>query len=449
MGLNWIDLAYGLGIAVSAPVWGLRRSAREKVLSAFRERMGVGLEGIRADEAGGTTVMVHAVALGEINATRTLVGALLEEGGGGERGLRVVVSVTTTTGYARAKELYGGNPRVRVVRYPLDFSWAVGRVLDACRPDVVVLMELELWPNFVRSCRKRGVPVMLVNGRLTEHSRRRYGWIGPVAKRMLRSLEVVCVQDEVYRERFVSLGAVAEKVVVTGTMKFDTAQLLVAPEVVGKLAGAVGIGEGDRVLVAGSTGPGEEEILLRVYAEMVGKYAGLKMVLVPRKPERFEEVAGLIRGSGFAMVRRSSGERVEGNGGGGGKGCVVLGDTMGELRAFYALGEVVVVGRSLVDLGPKQHGSDMLEPAALGKPVVVGKWTGNFADAMHLLRRNGAVVEVGGEGELREALGRLLGSEEERKRVGEAGRRTVEEGKGATRRHVERVMGVLGGAQAR
>lgn len=436
MGFNWVDCVYWLGLAVASPFWLTRRSAREKVLSAFRDRMGRRLP-TWSGSSPGRRVLVHAVSLGEINAARTLVGELLSR----EAELRVVVTVTTTTGYARARELYDKEPRVVVTRYPLDFSGAVERVLGTYQPDAVALMELELWPNFVSVCGNRGIPVLLVNGRLTEHSRRRYALIRPVVRRMLGSLRAVCVQDQVYRERFLSLGALPESLHVTGNMKFDTAQLSVPAGPVRDLGETVRLKLSDNashpILVAGSTGPGEEEMVLRVYRRLLDAHVGLQLVIVPRHPQRFEEVAGLIRKAGFALTRRSSGTHEEG------AGRVVLGDTMGELRLFYAMADVVVVGRSLVDLGPKQHGSDMIEAAALGKAVIVGTWTGNFADAMHLLRERGGVREVSDEEELYNNISQLLTDESARKQLADAGQATVLRGRGATARHVEQIVSAL------
>lgn len=441
---NWLDLIYLLGVGVSSPYWLLVGKARAKVLGAFRERVPPPAPSSPLPPPGGVAagsgkggVLIHAVSLGEINATRTLVSELRAR----RPGLRVTVSATTTTGYARATELYGGEGGVAVDRYPLDVSWAVRRFLDRHRPGVVVLMELELWPNFLRECERRGIEVVLVNGRLTAHSLRHYRWIGPVARGMFRRVGVLCVQDETYRRRFVEAGAPAERVVVTGSMKFDTAQLAVEGAKVEALRREVGLVGGGKVWVCGSTGPGEEREILGVYRRLRGEVAGLRLVLVPRKPERFEEVAGLIGEMGFEVVRRSA--KAPGR-----EDAVVLGDTVGELRTFYALADVIFVGRSLVDLGPKQHGSDMLEAAALGKAVVVGPFTGNFADAMEQLRRGGGVVEVADGSGLEREVGRLLRDAGAAGALGEAARRLVEGGRGATSRHADVILRRVSGEGA-
>lgn len=442
--VNHYDIAYGLGVGVSAPFWLVKPSARRKVLSALRTRMGQQVAAAPRDPAR-PAVMIHAVSLGEINATRALVKSLMDA----EPNLHVIVSTTTETGHDRAQQLYGGQPGLSVIRYPLDFSKAVVRVLDAVRPDVVVLMELEVWPNFLRQCRARGVPVVLVNGRLTTSSFRRYRWIKPVAGGMFRRLGAICVQDETYARRFVELGADPEKVRITGTMKFDTAE--VADRVPGDddLAAAVGLYPGaEPIWVCGSTGPGEEEVILGVYRRLLARHSRLRLVLVPRKPERFDEVAGLVEAAKFRVLRRSwtvptpdnPSPRLPAELRGGALPPVVLGDTMGELRKFYSMADVVFVGRSLVNLGPRQHGSDMIEPAALGKPVVTGPFTGNFAEVMNRLRAADAVMEVPDAQTLEQTVSVLLFSPEQALGMGRRAQQAVLREKGATARHVGVVL---------
>src|SRR5688572_17350686 len=395
--INGYDIAYGVGLGISAPIWLLKGNARRKVFKALRERTGR----VAARESRGPAVMIHAVSLGEMNATRGLVEKLRIL----KPDVQLVISTTTETGFARANEIYGegsgfgvqgSGAKPIVVRYPLDFSPAVNRVLDNLRPSAVVLMELEVWPNFLRQCEKRSIPVVVVNGRMTEPSFRKYKLVKPVVSGMMRRLSAVCVQDQVNADRFLKLGAQPERVQITGTMKFDTAT--VAQRVPGdsELAGAVGLKPGvEMIWVCGSTGPGEEEVVLSEYKSLLKRFAHLRLVLVPRHPERFDEVAKLIAKSGFPLVRRSATkEKAAGEECQAGVLCpVVLGDTMGELRKFYSIADVVFVGRTLVDLGPRQHGSDMIEPAALAKPVIVGPYTGNFADVMARFGTVDAIME--------------------------------------------------------
>ncbi len=427
MEINGYDVAYAAGIVAAAPAWAARRRSREKVLSALGQRMGH----VRPRAGGGPGVLVHAVSLGEMNATAELVRQLRAA----RPDVGVVVSVTTQTGYERGRQLYPVASGVQVVRFPLDFSGAVNRLLDAARPAAVVLMEGELWPNFLLQCDRRRVPVALVNGRVTPSSYRKYLAGGRVTRAMLGRLAVACVQDEAYAGQFRRLGA--RDVVVTGTMKFDTA--LVADRVPGDAAlrAAVGLTGGGPVWVCGSTGPGEEAAVLDVYRALKSEHPGLRLAIVPRHPQRFDEVARLIAARG-PLVRRSGGPVA-----GSDPAAVVLGDTMGELRTFYGLADLVFVGRSLVDLGHRQRGSDMIEPAALGRPTVVGRWTQNFADAVRAFRAADAMAEVTDAAALRAVVGAWLSDPAAAADVGRRARAVVGENRGATARHVERVVRLL------
>jgi 3-deoxy-D-manno-octulosonic-acid transferase len=440
--INHYDIAYGLGVGVSAPYWLIKGSARRKVLSAFRNRMGQ-LEETARDPAK-SAVMIHAVSMGEINATPALVAALATA----NPAPYVIISTTTDDGYQRACHLYEKTPNLTVIRYPLDFSRAVLRVLDAVRPDVVVLMELEVWPNFMRACAHRQIPVLLINGRLSLSSYKRYRLIKPVAAGMFRRLTGMCVQDEVYANRFIELGANPGRVLITGTMKFDTAT--VANRVPGddELALTMGLFPGaEPIWVCGSTGPGEEAIILAAYRKLLAKHSRLRLVIVPRHSVRFDEVAEMIEAARFRCVRRSQtiGQTVTmvPPTSASAMPPVVLGDTMGELRKFYAMADIVFVGRTLVNLGPKQHGSDMIEPAALAKPIIVGPFTGNFLEAMNKFRQAEAVIEVVDEETLAQTVSVLLYSPEQATAMARQAQAVVLKERGATLKHAEVIVGLL------
>ena len=357
----------------------------------------------------GPRILVHGVSVGETHALEPFVDALAAS----PLAPDVVVSASTATGFERAVRLHEG--RREVVRFPLDFTWMVGRFLDGVRPELVVLAELEVWPSFLAACARRGIPVCVVNGRLSEGSYRGYRRWGPLARRMFRQLAWVSAQTEVYRDRFVALGVPADRVVVGGSLKWDAA--LKEPDAgeAEALAEALGIDRSRPLIVAGSTGPGEEEVLLRGLPE------GCQLLLAPRRPERWDEVAGMVAG----MPRRGGGGGMGGGGGGmggdgecmrvGGQGMrgggqsiceggqgdhrrgrprsagppsVFLLDTIGELPAAYLLADAVFVGRSLVPLG----GSNPLEPVALGKPAVIGPYHENFAGVVAELVAAGGLV---------------------------------------------------------
>ncbi len=381
--------------------------------------------------------MIHAVSLGEINATRSLINVLRAD----RPGIEFIVSVTTETGFARGRELYGSSADVTLIRYPLDFTSAVQRLLDTLRPAVVVLLELEVWPNFIRRCAQRKTPVVLVNGRITPGSFRKYRLARPLVGSMFARLHHVAAQDEEYARRFVDLGVPADRVSVTGTMKFDTAEITGEISGTGELAAAVGLSPGKQpVWVCGSTGPGEEAILLAVYRRLLQRFADLRLVIVPRKPERFDEVAELIAADGFGVIRRSQPAAPPPPSS---PLPIILGDTIGELRKFYSLADAVFVGRTLVDLGHRQHGSDMIEPAALAKAVVVGPFTANFAEAMNCFRRAEAMIVVQNARELESAIATLLSDSAAASRLGMCARDVVKSQQGATRRHARIILDTL------
>jgi 3-deoxy-D-manno-octulosonic-acid transferase len=419
---------------LTSPVWLARAGSRRKVLRAFRERTG----NVPRRDPGRPAVMIHAVSLGEMNATRELVRMLQDA----RPDLHVIISTTTDTGHARGRQLFGWSPDVTLIRFPLDFTGSICRVLARLRPQLVVLLELEVWPNFMLHCERCRIPVVLVNGRMTEHSFKRYNMLpDSVVEPMFRRLTRACAQDQTYANRFIELGTSPSRVSVTGTMKFDTAH--VSDRVPGddQLAAALGLRPGaEPIWVCGSTGPGEEEIVLHAYRHLLNRFARLRLVIVPRKPERFDEVARLVEQFHFKVLRRSRNDAppvdppVP---------PVILGDTMGELRKFYSLADVVFVGRTLVDLGSRQHGSDMIEPAALAKPVIVGPYTGNFAEAMIKLRKDDAVMEVSDEATLTEAVRILISTPEQAKPMGKRAQDVVKREQGATARHAQVVLELL------
>ena len=351
--------------------------------------------------APGPRILVHGVSVGETNALEPFVEALAASRPAPD----VVVSASTVTGFERARRIHAG--RREVVRFPLDFTWMVRRFMDTVRPEVVVLAELELWPSFLAACARRRIPVCVVNGRLSERSYRGYGRWATITRGMFRRLAWVSAQTETYRDRFVALGVPEDRVVVGGSLKWDAALKEPDVEEAEGLAEALGIDRERPLVVAGSTGPGEEEALLR------GLPGGCQLLLAPRRPERWDEVARMAAGT----VRRSGGmgkpERADAGGmtkydpgmseydqsmrrggqsmdrdGKPDRPRVFLLDTIGELPTAYLLADAVFVGRSLVPMG----GSNPLEAVALGKPAVIGPHHENFAGVVAELVAAGGLV---------------------------------------------------------
>lgn len=425
-----VDLAYLLALLVGWPLLVYRRLTRGPSPTTLRERLG----GVPSRPVAASCVWIHAVSLGEVNATRTIVAELRRRA----PEVAIVISSTTRTGLAQARKLY---PNLVTFRYPLDLSPIVRRVLSRIRPSVIVLMELEVWPNMIALAARRGIPIMIANGRVTEdRSMRRFRWplLRAVARAMFRRVAWVGAQDATYASRFAELGVPPDHIEVVGSVKYDGADL--GDHVAGQdeLARDMGLDPGRPLLVCGSTGPGEEEIVLDAYQRAIETHPTLQLAIIPRKPERFDEVAQLIVRRGFTCFRRSTSAPVVPPGVAEPR-PVALGDTMGELRKFYALATVVFVGRSLVPMG----GSDVMEAAGLARPVLVGPHTENFAEAVALLEQTGACRRVQGVNDLLGAIGDLLRHPERAAAMGRAGRAAIASRRGATARTVDRILAVL------
>lgn len=426
---NLYDLAYYTGLGMAAPFWLLKSSARNKVMTALRQRNGKSLPSATDNKS----ILIHAVSVGEINA----VPALLIELRKLRPDLAYVVSVTTQTGYERGAAIFKDSPDITLIRFPLDFAAAVVRVLETYQPIGVVLMELEVWPNFMRQCAKRRIPVLIAAGRITAPAMKRYKYVAPISRKMFARLSAVAAQDQLYADRFRELGVPADRISILGTMKFDSATI--ADRIAGdsELARDMHLNEAEPLWVCGSTGPGEEQIVLDVYRQLLAQHPNLRLAIIPRHPPRFDEVAKLIEANGFNLTRRSTSNLKPQTSN---LKPVLLGDTMGELRKFYSLATVVFVGRSLVDLGPRQHGSDMIEPAALAKACIVGPFTGNFDMPVRLLRGAEAIIEVNTAAELSAAVDRLLRDDAQRAAMAGRAQQVIRNARGSTAAHAQLIL---------
>jgi 3-deoxy-D-manno-octulosonic-acid transferase len=374
-------------------------------------------------------IWIHAVSLGETRAAQPLVEALRKR----FPDHALLVTHMTATGREAATNLYGGFATLAFL--PYDLPWAARRFVAHFRPRLGIVMETEVWPNLLRECRRAGAPVLLANARLSEKSAAGYRRIGPLAREALADLAAVGAQTEADAARLAALGA--RGVEVTGNLKFD---LAVAPEMVARGRELRRL-FGDRpVLLAASTREGEEALLLDALAR--APLGGALTVIVPRHPQRFEEVAALLRERGHACVRRSEGRPVPAD------HAFALGDSMGEMTAYYAAADVAFVGGSLLPYGAQ----NLIEACAMGTPVLIGPSTFNFAQAAAEAIAAGAAIQVADADALVREAARLLGDTGVRKRMGDAGRRFCEAHRGATGRTmaiVERLLGAGSSAEAR
>jgi 3-deoxy-D-manno-octulosonic-acid transferase len=422
---NPLDLAYAATLLLGSPVLAYRMLRTGKWRTDWRGRMGHA--DVPVPDAR-PTVLLHGVSVGEVAAVAPLVSALADPAA--DESVRVVVSATTNTGVARARSLFGAEHPV--VRHPLDFSRAVHRFLDAVRPDVVALMELEVWPNFTRACRARGIPVVVVNGRLSPGSFAGYRRVRSLVAPSFGRLDGVAAQTEAYARRFRALGVAGDRVSVADSMKWDVELPADLPADAERLGREMGVDPDRPLVVAVSTGPGEERMLLE------GRPDGVQLMVVPRKPERFEEVAALA-----PWVRRSrrpgqAGAIPPDGGGSSAPADLFLVDTMGEAEAATALADVVAVGRSWNGLGA----SNPVPPALLGKPTVIGPDHENFSEMVEALVADGAVMV---SPEAWKGIGAILHDPEMRARMATAGPEAVGRHRGATERNVALIRDVLRG----
>jgi len=370
-------------------------------------------------------ILIHGVSVGEVKGSAPLVRLLAEQ----EPDTEIVISATTETGLEVARQVFPTRP---ILRFPIDLSWCVERFLARVQPDLVVLVELEIWPNFLRLCNRRSVPVAVVNGRITERSFRRYHRFRSTLPQFTR-ISLFCVQLEEYAQRFRDLGGARERVVVTGNMKADGLFREPTPErtrKVEELRGLLGVRSGRLTIVAGSTHAPEEGWFVEACLSAV---PGARLVVVPRHPPRAPEVRRELAALGIEpqmLTELRRGESVDLE-----RPLVV--DTIGELEALYALADIVFVGGSLIAHG----GQNMLEPAAQGCAVVWGPHVHNFRQEAALLESAGACRRVADRAELARVLRELAADAGERRRMAVAAREAVALQKGATKLTLEALRG--------
>lgn len=370
-------------------------------------------------------IWIHAVSVGEVNAALPLIEALMER----YTDASFVVTTITPTGSERVRRVF--EDRVFHVYLPYDLPASVGRFLDRVKPRLGVIMETEIWPNLFSACDKRGVPLVIVNGRLSERSLRGYGPVRPLAAAALRSTEFVAAQSSADAKRFQMLGADPQQVGVLGNLKFDMgvpAQWLLSGHEMRQ-----SWGEKRPVWIAGSTHEAEEMAVFEAHLEVLHRFPDALLLIAPRHPERFRAVEQTGRHLGFRMsVRSEAGEPPAGT------QCFII-DAMGMLMGYYAAADVAFVGGSLAKIG----GHNVLEPAALAKPVLVGPNTFNFSEITRTLLDSGGGQLIGDSAELGLAVVELLRDRDRRLQAGMAARRVFERERGAvarTMRLIERVM---------
>jgi 3-deoxy-D-manno-octulosonic-acid transferase len=423
----WLfDLAYFALLVAVSPVLLWRMVFAGKYRTGWGEKF-LGRVPIRDSRA--PCIWFHAVSVGEVLQLEPVLAELRCR----LPGVEFVISTTTPTGRSVAVKKF---PADRVCYFPLDFSWAVRAAIRRLRPSAIVLVELELWPNFVLFAHRQRIPLALINGRVSQRSSRGYSRIRQLMGRLLESFEVIAAQNVLYAERLASLGAPRGRMHVTGSIKFDRVTTDRTNPRTEELRQFFGITPTERVFIAGSTQAPEENAAIDAYLASRKAHPNLRLIIVPRHKERFKEVARLIESRGLPLLRRSdrSTPKIER----GSDPPVLLLDTLGELAACWGLADVAFVGGSLGNRG----GQNMIEPAGYGAALLFGPNTQNFRDVVELLLAAQAARVVRDAADLTKALGDCLADPDGARKAGSRAQRLVLAQQGATARTVELLTGL-------
>jgi 3-deoxy-D-manno-octulosonic-acid transferase len=427
-----VHILYTLAVLVLAVLlspWFLYQAlVYRKYIGNFSERMGRLPVSFNLD--GDESIWIHAVSVGEALTARALIADLRER----YPALRIFLSTTTLTGQQIART------RIQdvdaVFFFPFDLPFIVNRTLGLVKPRLFVMMETEIWPNLLRACRQRGIKTMLVNGRISSRSYPRYKLVRPFFRTVLQDVDRFCMQSDESARRIIDIGADPSRVVVTGSLKFDS--LDVPGAAAGRGAGRVlryfRIAPSRPVFIAASTLKGEEMPVLAAFATVRRAHPNTLLILAPRKPERFAEAEALARGEGLRVMRRTE-LAVDAEP----RADVVILDSIGELAHVFPVATVVFVGGSLVDQG----GHNILEPAVHGKPIVFGPHMENFAEIAAAFLAHQAAVQVPDAAALTTTIVRLVGDSVERARLGAAARALVEANRGAKERTLKAIAALL------
>ncbi|MCC6502963.1 MAG: 3-deoxy-D-manno-octulosonic acid transferase [Deltaproteobacteria bacterium] len=405
-----------ISIIILLPYFFIKMLTARKYRDGIPERFGFVDKDKFKNLKGGKAVWVHAVSVGETKAVLPVLRLLKRR----RPDVRVVFSTVTATGNRTASQ-EGKGLIDTLIYFPLDLPWAVRRVSRMVKPVMFIVVEKEIWPNAFRTMYDMGAPVVIVNGTMSGRSAKRYARFSFLFKDVFSRVSLFLARTDADLEKAVLAGVTRERALVSGNIKFDLSPSLMDSQFVSKLKEMTGVGPGTKVITAGSTHPGEEEMLLEAFRSLAAEFDGLKLIIAPRHPERFTEVEGLIKKSGLNFSRRSKG----------GSADVVLLDSIGELMTVYSFSDIAVVGGSLV---PGIGGHNLLEPAYFGKPVVYGSHLTTYLGMAELLENKGGGIRAADEKELTEALRSLLSNELLLKRTGANAKKVVEENRGASER---------------
>lgn len=422
---------YATVLAFSSPYLFLKLLTSNRYRAGLVQRLG----GVSAREGKNACIWIHCASVGEVLVIKTLVKHIEKEFNGWD----FVISANTNTGLAVAQRYFPGK---KIFYFPLDLSWIDEKVLNAINPGCLVLIELELWPNFLIAVARRNIPIVLMNARISEKSLKWYRVLSKISERFFESLikkeNIFCARTRSDANRLVALGISETQVMVTGNMKFDNIITVLPEDTKAQLLHLFEIDERDKVIVCGSTHEGEETILLNVFQQMRAKLGNIRFILAPRHIERVRDITKLIESSGLNYVKKTSLDK--GNTIGRHKyETVILVDTMGDLLATYSIADCVFVGKSLVPKG----GQNMMEPAGLAKPIIVGPHTFNFSEEVQLLREADAIRIVRDRPSLFYEMMYVLEHPDDAREMGKRAQSIVMQQRGATDRNWEVLRKIL------
>ena len=424
------NLIFCAAVVLVMPYFLYRFLTEKGFKRRFRQNLGFISDEEIAAVAGKECIWIHGASVGEIVATSPLVKEIRKA----MPEAKILVSSVTTSGYDMAHQII---PEAdAIIYFPLDLPFISESYVKRIMPRVFLPVETELWPNFLRAVRMRKIPVMMVNGRISEKSVKTYRYLYGILEDMLGSVSRFCMQSTIDAEYISHLGADKRKILVTGNTKFDQTYAEVTPEDLARYKEELGIKDSFPVIVAGSTHPTEEKALFEAFQEVRKVYPDARLVIAPRKIARAEEIAKLGRQYGLETGLRSRLLQVEGERP---QDQLLLIDTIGELGRIYAVGDVVFVGGSLI----KHGGHNVLEPAAHGKPILVGPSMSNFKDSFALLKKSGSCRQVKDEKELASEILEIVGNDELREKMGKASLQVIKENRGAAVRSIEYLMELL------
>jgi 3-deoxy-D-manno-octulosonic-acid transferase len=423
------SLLYLIALIILLPYFIFQEIKSPKYVKSLSQRLGFIPPNLNPERK--PSIWIHSVSVGETIAAKPVITQLRKK----HPDLKIFLTTTTITGHSIA--VSSRYPIDALLYFPFDFALICRRFLRILNPDLLVLMEGEIWPNILNECKKRTIKVILINGRVSPRSFKRYRVIRPLFKKVLNTIDVFCMQSEEDAKRIVDIGAEQSKVVISGNLKFDQVDFSYSREKIEELKKLFPSAEKDKIIIAGSTHQGEEEIILKAFNYLRQHYPDLKLILVPRHPERCPQIEAMAKKFQLSYIKRSE----LSSPGAEKKYSLYLIDSIGELSILYALGYIIFVGGSLVPVG----GHNILEPAFYGKPVIFGRHMDNFQFIASQFLKYRAGFQVSNLKELITSITMLLQDQTIYNEMSRNAQKLIDKNRGAIHTTIEAISRLIGG----